>query len=118
MKAKWSQLTKEQQDTFGNGCGLNIRLLNLKDKLLTASCRHHDFNYARGGTKEDRFKADSDFLVAMLRDIQESGMVLIERQRYTRRAIIFYILVRLFGWVAFKYGRYLSIEEVLEQDKK
>ena len=112
MKQSFSNLTEEQQSNFGNGCGLAIKILNVNDLFFTADCRHHDFNYSRGGSGLDRFKADNDFLIAMLTDIQTAEISLGKRKWHTVRALTYYRLVRLFGWVAFKYGPYRTIEEI------
>lgn len=118
MKAHWSQLKPKQQSDFGNGCGFNIKALHLEDKLLNASCRHHDFNYSRGGSQLDRFVADSDFMIEMMLDIKQSSMSIKKKKTYIRRSILFYILVRTFGWISFRYGRYLTLGEIIKRDNK
>ena len=112
MKQTFNNLTQEQMDTFGNGCGLSIKLFNIKDVFFIADCRHHDFNYARGGDGLDRFKADNDFLVAMLTDIRDAEITIGKKKWHTTRALAYYRLVRTFGWVAFTYGYYRSIDEI------
>jgi len=48
MKPHFSDLTPEQRDTFGDGCSW------VPDFMFTADCRHHDFNYGRGGGLADK----------------------------------------------------------------
>lgn len=113
-KIAWSDLTPEQQAEFGNGCGpswLPEKVANvLFGWFFEASCRHHDFNYSRGGNEKDRKKADKDFYNAMMRDSSRVKSPL--KYLAKAEAVVFYGLVRTFGWAAFDYGRYKSKEEM------
>jgi len=62
MKPRFTDLTPEQQATFGNGCTL------VPDFIFTANCRHHDFQYERGGGLRDKIKADWDMCSCMWND--------------------------------------------------
>ena len=62
MKPTFADLTPEQQAMYGDGCTF------VPDFIFTASCRHHDFNYARGGWLKDKLKADWDMCRLMWSD--------------------------------------------------
>lgn len=115
-KIAWSDLTPEQQAEFGNGCGPDW-LPEWLTRLLfgwffEASCRHHDFNYRRGGTKDDRLDADRGFLKAMIRDVKRLHWSL--QLPAAAEAVTFYGLVRLFGRFQFEDGPYKSLEQILK----
>ena len=69
--------------------------------FIDASCKIHDDNYKKGGSKEDRLKADVGFLKHMLLDI--SDMPYQRKSRAAFSACVYYLLVRTFGWISFKY---------------
>jgi len=69
--------------------------------LQSASCKIHDDNYKKGGTEEDRLTADVGFLKHMLLDI--SDMPYQRKSRAAFSACVYYLLVRTFGWISFKY---------------
>ena len=109
---RWAELNSEQQNQLGNGCGPDwfpdwlVRLLF--GWFFEASCRRHDFAYERGGSREDRKKADRGFLKAMMRDAErlpwyKGGFAYIV-------AGVFYLLVRLFGSWSFYYGPYKRLD--------
>lgn len=105
---RWSDLTEEQQQKYGNGCGpqwLPESIAGfLFGWLFDASCRRHDFAYDRGGLESDRLKADNGFFKAMLSDATRlTGSKLLVAILLTG---LFYLLVRIFGWMAFNYGPY------------
>lgn len=52
MKPHFTDLTPEQQATFGDGCTF------VPDFIFTASCRQHDYQYARGKGLYDKLRAD------------------------------------------------------------
>lgn len=62
MKPTFTDLTEDEQKSFGNGCSY------VPDFIFTADCRHHDFNYARGYRLLDKIKADYDLCRLMWRD--------------------------------------------------
>ena len=68
--------------------------------LVNSSAYIHDKNYATGGNKEDRLKADIGFFWRAFEDANK-----IEDYKKKKRAvmivILYYILVRLFGWISF-----------------
>ncbi|MBL4574606.1 MAG: hypothetical protein JKY51_00715 [Opitutaceae bacterium] len=108
---RWDDLTPLQKAQFGNGCGPAFFPEYLTQFLFgwffDASCRRHDFAYARGGSRSDRKADDIGFYKAMLRDailatrgngFKERGLCAV--------AWVFYKLVRGFGWLRFSYGPY------------
>lgn len=62
MKPTFSDLTPDQQATFGNGCTW------VPDFIFTANCRQHDFGYCRGKALKDKIKADWDMCRLMWND--------------------------------------------------
>jgi hypothetical protein len=113
MKPHFSDLTKEQQENYGNGCG--TRLFKVPDFVFSASCRHHDFIWNRGS--ETWWKApyyytrgNWHFFLLMWKDCYKWWHYPI--------SILYFIGVMLLSWPAFTVGRWRTIEEILEQDAK
>jgi len=106
MKPTFSDLTPEQQATFGNGCTW------VPDFIFTASCRHHDFNYSRGGYLKDKLKADFDFAYRMYMDSSRSWHYVI--------SVVYFAGVTLnpISYAMFTWGRYRSLTEIIERDKQ
>lgn len=66
-----------------------------------ASCKIHDDNYKKGGTKEDRLKADVGFLKYMILDARYLPYK--QKRKAVLWACIYYMFVRAFGWVTFRW---------------
>jgi len=113
-KAQWSQLTPEEKRGFGNGCGPDFFPECLTNLLFgwffNASCRHHDFNYERGGTEQDRRDADNGLYKAMRLDAER-----LKSKRLALIAKLFYLLTCLFGWAFFTYGPYIPLSILLQE---
>lgn len=88
-----------------NGCGPEwlpnwIKALFF-NWFFEASCDKHDVGYGEGGDEVRRFECDWEFLQAMLRDSK--------RQEWYAKppcyllALIYFCLVRLTGWMFFRY---------------
>ena len=89
-----------------NYCGFGKSLF-LKPpywSFQNASCKIHDENYTEGGSKMDRLRADVGFLWRMLEDANEIEDFKKKRQA-SYSAIVYFILVRLFGWISFRYNK-------------
>lgn len=71
MKHSFSDLSREERDTFGNGCTF------VPDFIFTASCQHHDFNYSRGGGLRDKLQADWDMCRHMWSDSSKAWHYLV-----------------------------------------
>lgn len=105
MKVSWHDLTPSEQATFGNGCSF------VPDFIFTANCRQHDFNYTRGGYLRDKIKADWDMCTHMWSDSRFLW-------HYAVTIIYWLGLTFLpFPYFAFRYGRYLTVYEILLLDK-
>lgn len=105
MKPSFTDLTPVQQSMFGNGCSF------VPDFHYTANCRHHDFNYIRGGTLYDKAKADWDMCRLMWSDSYKWW-------HYAVTALYWLGLTFLpVPYLMFRYGRWSTIEEILEIDK-
>lgn len=114
MKPKFSDLTPEQQKTFGNGCGLYSKWLRVPQFVYKASCRQHDFNFSRGGGIKDFIKANMDFFRAMLVDASNSDRPIF----YSLMSYLYLAGVTVFGVFAFHWStRYRTVEEILANDK-
>ena len=93
---------------MSNGCGPKW-LPDWINKLLfgwffEASCNKHDEGYAEGGGEARRRQCDKKFLEAMHKDAL--------RHRGPKRLVmlvlsrLYYLGVRSFGWLSFKYTRF------------
>lgn len=113
VKPHFSDLTPEQQATFGNGCGLYSRFLRVPEFKFVASCRQHDFNFCRGGSFNDFIKANMDFFKAMLIDASNSDRPIF----YSLMSYIYLLGVTVFGVFAFHWSKeYRTLEEILDYD--
>jgi len=85
--------------------------------LFEASCRRHDFGYARGGSSDDKKTVDKGFRKAMNLDSKE----LLKNKQYVKYmvakvvSLAFYLIVATLGWTRFTYGPYQSKEAILKQ---
>jgi hypothetical protein len=104
MKPHFSDLTKEQQATFGNGCTL------VPDFIFTADCRHHDFNYSRGGWLRHKLQADWDMCCLMWGDSFLWWHYAI--------TVIYWLGLTLlpFPYFFFTWGRWRTVKEIIERD--
>ena len=111
MKPTFSQLTKEQQETFGNGCSF------VPDFMFTADCRHHDFNYARGGYLKDKVKADIDLCWRMFSDALDAP-TLYQKIFYVFITYLYFFGLTLlpFSYFAFTWGRWRTVVDILHND--
>lgn len=120
MRSNFTDLTKEQQETFGNGCGLYARFLNVPDFVFTASCRHHDFNFVRGVGANNWYenvykwpfyyvKANWDFFTHMIHDSTKWWHYVV--------SVAYFLGVILFSWPFFDGGPWKSTENILEIDR-
>lgn len=79
-----------------NGCGVELFSYHTPyHKLFNECCCCHDACYDLGGNGKDRFKYDRKFLQLMIPKCQSTWHVII--------AMLYYLLVRLFGWLFFNY---------------
>jgi endogenous inhibitor of DNA gyrase (YacG/DUF329 family) len=92
----YRDLTEEQKAVICNGCGPKGGWVPVPEFFCHASCNHHDFKYWVGGTKDDREKADLEFLEAMLVDAGDDPA----KQTI---AFTYWMAVRLFGSFCFYY---------------
>lgn len=110
MKVRWSDLTLEEQLNFGNGCTW------VPDFIFTASCRHHDLVYSRGGGITDKIKGDYDLCVRMFDD------AFAHRHWYLYMwvSVLYFIGLTLlpFPYLHFKWGRWRTKAEILELDRR
>lgn len=108
MKPHFSNLTAEQQATFGNGCTL------VPDFIFTANCRHHDFNYCRGGYLVSKMKADYDMCFRMFDDACDSNHPVF----YALISILYFIGLTFlpFSYFFFTWGRWRSVNDILVRD--
>lgn len=101
-KASFSDLTEEQRSHFGDGCSY------VPDFIFTADCRHHDFNYSRGGYLIDKIDADWNMCRLMWADSSLWW-------HYVVTLLYWLGLTFLpFSYFSFTYGDWLSLEEILK----
>lgn len=99
----FSTLTKVQISLIANGCGSKSGFIPIPQFIFNASCDQHDFYYWRGGTEQDRLKADNEFYQAMKDDIKDLNINFIKKQWYRFWAYSYYKAVRFFGRKHFCY---------------
>lgn len=105
-KQTFSNLTLEQQSLFGNGCTF------VPDFIFTANCRHHDFNYGRGGWLRDKLKADWDMCKYMWADSRLWWHYVVTVAYWAGLTFL------PFPYFFFTWGRYRTLEEILKNDSK
>jgi hypothetical protein len=88
-----------------NGCGPAFLPVWFKKLLFNwffeASCNKHDEGYAEGGSELRRWECDFKFFRAMVRDASKLAPPLIPLALV--EAVVFYLLVIMFGWTRFNY---------------
>jgi len=107
----WWNATAEERDRICDGCGTPF--FNVPDDILgvniTLACKIHDWCYTHYQTKEERKKADYDFLWNMKLLINEEHN-LVDRHGILYRSRIayayyYFTMVRIFGGGYFKYKK-------------
>jgi hypothetical protein len=110
MKVTWSDLSAEEQATFGNGCTW------VPDFIFTARCTQHDFNYTRGGYLFAKIKADYDLCVRMFDDAFAHRYWYL----YMWVGVIYFLGLAFlpFSYFKFTWGRWRIKEEILAEDRR
>lgn len=90
---------------MNKGCGPAWLPEKISDLLFNwffeASCITHDKAYGIGGNESKRYQVDLEFWQAMRRDtLRQKGF---KRLARWLQALLFFAVVRLFGWVQFNY---------------
>jgi hypothetical protein len=111
-KVKWTDLTESEQSMFKSQCGPKRFMLRFHP--LPVSCRQHDFYYTRGGDENDRKYADVEFFSRCAHNACHSEFPFIS----IVLALVAYIMVRVFGWMFFNYGEYLTKDEILRRNER
>lgn len=101
---KFSQLTAEQSESISNGCGPMVRFLRLPQFIFEARCDQHDFYYWRGGNIWNKIVADYWFYYYMLKDVGKQRHIE-GKVFYFLMATIYYIMVSVFGFIFFNFGK-------------
>jgi len=104
MKPKFSDLTPEQQKTFGNGCTF------VPDFHYTANCRQHDYSYVRRGGLKDKLKADWDMCRLMWSDSYLWWHYIISVCYWVGLTVL------PFSYFFFEWGKYRTNQEILKRD--
>tara|TARA_R110000737_G_scaffold136032_1_gene166975 strand:- start:740 stop:1069 length:330 start_codon:yes stop_codon:yes gene_type:complete len=107
---RWSDLSPEEQQGYGNGIGpewfptwLRAPITSLASTVfIEASWQRHDHGYQKGGTEIDRINCDGRFLIAMRRDVCRAP--LLRKVPAWLLCYTFYILVRIGGSKSFNYS--------------
>lgn len=111
----WHDLTTEEQSHFGDGCGALAKGFKVPDFIFKASCKQHDFYYARGGWPWHKVTADTQFYYHMLKDAWAYPWL--QAFIYSGLATIYYVTVMTVSWPFFTYGKWRSKEEILLTDQ-
>ncbi len=114
-KARWRNLTDEQRDRFGNGCGPYRAWIRPPDLVFSVSCRQHDFYYTRGGWLIAKLWADIQFGWAMQRNAWGQKRFP-HRVMYSAAGLVYVAAVLLAGWTSFHWGRWRTKDEILAID--
>jgi len=87
-----------------NYCGFGKSLIFKPPfwSFQNASCKEHDDNYTKGGNVADRLRADVGFLWRMCEDANEQPKTSLKKKA-VYSAILYFLLVRAFGWISFKW---------------
>ena len=102
-RLSFRDLTPEEIALVSNGCGGKGSWVPVPDWLFSASCDHHDFEYWRGGTEQDRAAADWGFYTAMRKDAKQTPWWYPTRLALLR-AWAYYKAVRWFAKPYFHFG--------------
>lgn len=97
------ELRKLEDKGIINQCGSTPWWRITPQFIFKTSCKHHDFNYWKGGTKEDRRRADLGLFSAMVEDLNETSEW--KEPLYLFFGYIYYRLVRTFGRQHFSYRK-------------
>lgn len=97
------------------GFGKSIFLRPPYWSFHNASCKIHDDNYEKGGTRLDRLTADVGFLWRMCQDSNEQTEYK-KKRAAVYSAIIYFLLVRLFGWIPFFCVNWLKNKLGIKKD--
>jgi hypothetical protein len=108
MKPTFTDLTPEQQLSYGNGCSYVF------DFIFTASCQQHDFNFARGGGLHDWAKANWDMFTHMWSDSSRLWHYVVSLTYFIGLMIL---SLPFFYWTTIWKGNYNSIREILTIDR-
>lgn len=113
--ARWRNLTRDQQSSFGNGCGPYKAWIRPPDLVFAVSCRQHDFYYTRGGWLIAKLWADIQFGWAMQRNAwgqKRHWHVAL----YSAAGLVYCAAVLLAGWTSFHWGTRRTLGEILAAD--
>lgn len=127
MQQKRPQYSDLPPDSFGNGCGLSARFLNVPDFIFTASCNHHDFNFVRGCGANNWYeniwkapfwytKANWDFFTHMLYDAWTYRGSDLVSLWYVVVSIIYFVGVMALSFPWFTVGRWRTLQEITGKD--
>jgi hypothetical protein len=104
LRIRYNNLTQFEKEVICNGCGPKGLFWKPPQFRFKASCNHHDFQYWLGCNKQQRKKADLQFLLALLEDVRDfygPGL----QPKYKKIALAYYSAVRVFGMFCFHWGR-------------
>ena len=99
----WSDLTKEEQATYGNGCGTRGIFSYVPELLFEADCRQHDFYYARGGDIFNKMEADVMFYAHMIKSVNTAKKKWYRKILMVMVATVYFLAVSVFGVFAWNW---------------
>lgn len=118
---RWRDLTPYEQQHFGNGIWPDLKWFNRFSKYFQfcfkANWRQHDFYYSRGGGLLDKLKADIVFYWYMLVDLCDTSHCIKDVLKYFAIATIYFIIVSIFWFFNFTWGKYKTKCEIIWLDQ-
>ena len=114
MKVHYSQLTDEQKELLGDGCGTRLTGRLVPDLFFKTSCNQHDFYYTRGGDIVDKLEADVMFYAHMIKSINDLKPHLWQKPLYVLLATIYFFGVSTLGLLFWRWGKYHTLEDMIK----
>ena len=100
---RYEDLTPEMKKDICNGCGGKGGIVKPPHRaFFKASCNHHDYGYACGGSKLERQQADRILYKYMVEDC--ASLPWAKWIRYRPWCELYYRAVRIMGWKFFHFG--------------
>lgn len=94
---------------MSNGCGCESGILKYirppHAKMFYAACVKHDNAYDWGGDAEARKRADKELFRDCMKISSRRTKNALKRLYFACIAILYYVSVRIFGWIYFKWQK-------------
>jgi hypothetical protein len=101
---------------FKGECSAIRNFMKTANNWFKASCVFHDVCYTVGGTERNRMDADRGFYRRCLLNAASIPNVF-KMWHYMAVATIWYLGVRAFGWMFFRYGHPVTVRKAVKINK-